>query len=124
MRPHVSPVTVHRHLSYLESVSSPFFHILSPSVLTVGSGHSLITAGSQVFFSFLSALRAQEFTFGRSESLVTVTSLFTDVAGNTPFLSLSVLFFSKMFISYLLPYLFGTFIVLRTCTVLMSHAKW
>ena len=122
MRPHVGPVTVHRHLSYLESVSSPFFHILSPSVLTVGSGHSLITAGSQVFFSFLSALRAQE--FGRSESLMTVTSLFTDVAGNTPFLSLSVLFFSEMFISYPLPYLLGTFIVLRTCTVLMSHAKW
>lgn len=65
-----------------------------------------------------------EIHISRPESLMGMTSLFTDVAGNTPFLSLSVLFFSKMFISYLLPYLFGTFIVLRTCTVLMSHAKW
>ena len=39
---------------------------------------------SQVFFSFLSNLRAQEFTFGRPESPMTVTSLFADMAGNIP----------------------------------------
>ena len=38
----------------------------------------------QLFFSFLGALRAQEFTFGGLESLMTVMSLFTDMPGNTP----------------------------------------
>ena len=52
------------------------------SVLTIGSGCSL-----QVLFSFLGALRAQKFTFGRPESPITVTSLFTDTAGKTPFLN-------------------------------------
>ena len=35
----------------------------------------------------LSVLRAQEFTFGELELLMTMTSLFTDMAGNIPFLS-------------------------------------
>ena len=38
----------------------------------------------QALFSFLSALRAQEFTFGGPESLKTMASLFTDMAGNIP----------------------------------------
>jgi len=33
----------------------------------------------------LSAFRAQKFTFGRPESTMAVTSLFIDMAGNTPF---------------------------------------
>ena len=37
----------------------------------------------QVFLSFLSTLRVQEFTFGRLESLMIVASLFTDILGNT-----------------------------------------
>ena len=40
---------------------------------------------SQVF-SFLNAHRAQIFTFGGLEWLLTLTSLLTDMAGNTPFL--------------------------------------
>ena len=72
------------HLSYPGSVSC-VFHILSALGLTVGSGCSLMDARSHVFFSFLSTLRAQEFTFGGP--LMTVTSLFTDMAENTPFVS-------------------------------------
>ena len=72
------------HLSYPGSVSC-VFHILSALGLTVGSGCSLMHARSHVFFSFLSTLRAQEFTFGGP--LMTVTSLFTDMAENTPFVS-------------------------------------
>ena len=41
----------------------------------------------QVFFSFSNVPRAQEFTFGGPEPLMTMTSLFTDMAGNTPYLS-------------------------------------
>ena len=41
----------------------------------------------QVLFSFLSVPRAQEFTFGGVELLMTVTSLFTDMAENTPYFS-------------------------------------
>ena len=37
-------------------------------------------------FSFLSALRVQELTFGRLELLMTMTCLCTIMAGNTPFL--------------------------------------
>ena len=69
----------------LESVFS-VFHILSSSGLTIGSGYSLMAARSQVFFFFLSALRTQEFTFEGLEFLITVISLFTDMAGNTLFL--------------------------------------
>ena len=61
------------------------FHILSSLGLTIGNGCSLSAARLQVLFSFLSALRAQDFTFEGLESLMTVTSLFIDVAENTPF---------------------------------------
>ena len=50
-------------------------------MLTVGSGCSLMAARLQVLFSFLGVLKAQKFTFGGPESLMTVTSLFTDMAG-------------------------------------------
>ena len=50
------------------------FHIPSSSVFTLESGCQVPKA----FVSFLSALRAQEFTFGGLESLTTVKSLFTN----------------------------------------------
>ena len=49
----------------------------------------------QASFCLLTASRAQEFTFGEPESLMTVTSLFTDMAGNTPFLRGSLLHGSR-----------------------------
>ena len=61
------------------------FHILSSVGLTIRSGCNLIAVRLQVF-SFLSALRAQEFTFRRLGLLMTVTFLFTYMAGNSPFL--------------------------------------
>ena len=73
------------HLSYLGPESS-VFHTQSSSGLIVGNGCSLVDAGLQLFVSFLGALRAQEYTFGGLESLMTMISLFTDMAGNTPFL--------------------------------------
>ena len=69
------------HLSSLGPVSYVFW-ILSSSVLTRGSGYILKAARWQVSLSFLSALRVQGFLFGGQESLMTVTFLFTDVAGN------------------------------------------
>ena len=50
-------------------------------MLIIGSGCSLMAARLQVLFSFLGALKAQKFTFGGPEPLMTVTSLFTDMAG-------------------------------------------
>ena len=41
----------------------------------------------EVFFSFSSVPRAQEFTFGGLEPLMTLTSLFTDMAENMLYLS-------------------------------------
>ena len=68
-----------------------FFHILpKSSVLTRGSSCSLMATRQQVLFSFLSALQAQKFMFGGPELLMVVTSLFIDMAGNTPFLSVCV----------------------------------
>ena len=52
-------------------------------MLTLGRGCQIPKA----FVSFLSALRAQEFTLGGLESLTTVKFLFTNMAGNIPFLS-------------------------------------
>ena len=69
-------------ISAIRGPISCVFYIMSSSVLSIGSGCSL-----QVLFSFLGALRAQKFTFGSPESLITVTSLFTDMAGKTPFLN-------------------------------------
>ena len=42
---------------------------------------------TQIFLSFLGALRAQKFTLGGLELLITETSLFIDKAGNAPFLT-------------------------------------
>ena len=75
----------HKDLSDL-GPTSRVVHILSPSVLAAGSGCSLMSAESQVF-SFFGALGAQKLTFGGLVLLVTVTSLFTDMAGNIPFLN-------------------------------------
>ena len=52
-------------------------------VLTAGSDCSLMAAGLQVLFSFLVALRTPKFTFGGLKSLMTMTSIFMDMAGNT-----------------------------------------
>ena len=57
-----------------------FFHILSSSVLTLGSGCSPKAARLQVLFSFLDALRPQKFTFGGSKLLMALTSLEEKVA--------------------------------------------
>ena len=74
----------HMHLIYLGPVSC--FHILSflSLGLTVGSG-CRVMAIRQKAFSFLRALRAQWLT-GGLQSLMTVASSFTDMAGNVPFL--------------------------------------
>ena len=56
-----------------------FFYILS----ILGSGCSLMAARLPAVCSFQSALRAY---VGGLRSLMTVSSLFTDMAGNTPFL--------------------------------------
>ena len=70
--------SLHTYFSYL-GTGSWIFHMLGSSVLTVGSGCG--PDGHQIF-SFLSAFRAQEFTFEGPELLVTVKPLFTDTAGN------------------------------------------
>ena len=57
-----------------------FLHILS---LPQG----VAAARWQVLFSIPGALSARKFTFGGLESLMTMTSLLTDMAGNTPFLT-------------------------------------
>ena len=65
--------------------ASRIFYILNSS--GVGCGYSLMAAELQMFLSFLGALRAQEFAFGGMGLLRIVTTLFTDMAGNFPFLS-------------------------------------
>ena len=62
-------------------------------------------------FSFLSALRAQEFTFGAPESLMTVTAFFTDMARKTPFLRSSQSFETYCFDFFGI--LLGTYSVLQ-----------
>ena len=49
-----------------------------------------MAARAQTLFSFLGTLRSQEFTFGDPESLMTLTSLFPDMAENNPFLSYKI----------------------------------
>ena len=51
-------------------------------MLTRESGYSLKAVRSQALLSFLNALRAQGFIIGGQESLMTVTFLFIDMAGN------------------------------------------
>ena len=62
------------------------FHILSSLGFTVGSGCSPRAGCQIVQVFFQSALPAQEFTF---ESLMIVTSLFTDMTGNNSISQLS-----------------------------------
>ena len=68
-------------LSCVPHLSGTILSVLS-SGLTTGSGYSAVTVTQQVFFSFLSSLWAHT---GRLHSLTTVTPLFTDMAGNSPF---------------------------------------
>ena len=55
----------------------------------------------QVFFSFPSALRAQEFTFEGPESLMIMTFLFIDMAGNIPFLNTHISYICIVWIIYI-----------------------
>ena len=55
-------------------------------MFNIGSGYSLTAARSQVLFSLLGALRAQKFT-PRARTTNAMISLFTGLAGNTPFLN-------------------------------------
>ena len=73
------------HLSY-PGASTLRFHILSSLGLTIGRGCSLQASRRQVFFSLLSAHRAHA---GGLQSLITVAFSFTDMARNTPFLTLT-----------------------------------
>ena len=61
-----------------------FFSHLSGPQCSVRRGCSSIAVRQQTFF-FLGTLHTQKFTFGGPESLMVVTSLFIDTAGNTPF---------------------------------------
>ena len=63
-----------------------FFTSCTSLRLTVGSGCGLTAGRWQVFFSFLSALGAQQLIL-ELQLLMTVTSLFTEMAGNTSFLT-------------------------------------
>ena len=61
----------------------PLFPQGLPQGVAPGSGCSLMVAWWQVFFSFLNYLRAH---VGRLKLLLLVTSLFTGISGNIPFL--------------------------------------
>ena len=96
------------HLSQLGPVSCVFTSWV-PSGLTVGSGCSLRAARWQVFFvSFLSPLRAHQLTvWGGCNRWWLWHPLFTDTAGNIPFLLCKHLHFcvckshSHLFLAYL-----------------------
>ena len=79
------------HAPQLSGASASILCLHLPSFLssglTIGSGYSLMAARRPLFFSFLSSLRAHQLTLGGLQWLMTVASLFTDVAGNIPFLS-------------------------------------
>ena len=77
------------YASQLSEASIPRFS--HPEFLSAHSREWVQPRGcqiNQVFSSILTALRAQEFTMGMLESPMTVTSLLTNMAGNTPFLTL------------------------------------
>ena len=57
-------------------------------MLSMGSSCNVMAVMSQVFFSLLSALNGSGIHIWRLGILMTVTSLLTDMAGNTPFLRL------------------------------------
>ena len=77
---------------YISAICASILCLSHPEflVLSLGSGCSLTATMLQVF-SFLISLRAQDFTVGGLESLMTAddrdVTLFTDIAGNTPFLT-------------------------------------
>ena len=75
-----------RHLGYLRPVSCVFTSLAS-LVLTIGSGCSLMAARWQVFFSFLSFLRAHWFTLEGCNQWQLWDLLFTNMVGNIPFLN-------------------------------------
>ena len=75
-----------RHLGYLRPVSWDFPSFAS-LVLTMGSGCSLMAARRQVFFSFLSFLRAHWFTLESCNRWQLWDLLFTNMAGNITCLS-------------------------------------
>ena len=67
---------------------SVFWHPECPQELTVSRGCSLTAARWHVFFCFLSSLRAHQFTVGSGCNLRWwCHSLFTDIAGNIPFIT-------------------------------------
>ena len=63
-----------------------FFSHAPAAQCSLRSGSSLIAVRQQTLF-FLGTLHTQKFAFGGPELLMAVTSLFIDMAGNTPFLS-------------------------------------
>ena len=77
------------HLSYLGPASCfLIFHNLSSLLIVAcGSSQQLLYCS---LFSLLGALWAQKFTFGGPKLLMTMTFLFTDMAGNTTFHSPSL----------------------------------
>ena len=77
---------IHLHRSNPGPVSC-VFHILRSLELTLGSGCNLMGMRLQVFFSFLSSFRAQEFTVenGTDDDCEILV-----VAENTPFLGASI----------------------------------
>lgn len=82
----VTEIILSVYASQLPEASVLFFS--HPEFLRAhcGSGYSLMAARLyRYFFLFLECPRAQEFTFGGPELLMTVTSLFTDMAENTPY---------------------------------------
>ena len=85
-----SPGSLKCLVSYASQLSgASILHFSHPEFLNAHHREWLQPNGCQIvqaLFSFLSALRAQEFTFGGPESLKTMASLFTDMAGNIPFL--------------------------------------
>ena len=76
--------------SFLSYASQPSgasilcFHTLSPLGLTLRSDCNLVALRSQVFFPFLSVLRAHQMR--GLVSLMMVTSWVTDMAGSTSYL--------------------------------------
>ena len=64
------------------------------SGLTLGSGYSLMAARRQILFSFLSVLRTHGLRLEDCSHWRLRHPLFTDMAGNAPFLSLITLFFN------------------------------
>ena len=74
----LTEIILFMHLTYPGATRLALFHILSSLGLTLGSGCNLIAVRPGVYFFFLSTLEGWK--------LMTLSSWFTDMAGNTPFL--------------------------------------